>query len=80
MTGPGPGVWAKPRAGNPSAVAAAAMRRTSRRFMMAPGVAPFRAYGPPNALKVMMVWVSWMPGMTCTFSLMKWPMSVSLST
>src|SRR3954451_2773332 len=34
----------------------------------------------PNALKVMMVRVSWMPGSTCTFSLMKWPMSVSLST
>ena len=29
-----------------------------------------------NALKVMMVWVSWMPGMICTFSLTKWPMSV----
>ncbi len=29
-----------------------------------------------NALKVRMVRVSWMPGMTCTFSLMKWPMSV----
>src|SRR5260370_3675977 len=23
----------------------------------------------------MMVWVSWMPGMTCTFSLTKWPRS-----
>ncbi len=33
-----------------------------------------------NALKVMMVRVSWMPGMTCTFSLTKWPMSVSRST
>ncbi|MDB5654807.1 MAG: hypothetical protein JWQ94_2420 [Tardiphaga sp.] len=33
-----------------------------------------------NALKVMMVWVSWMPGMVCTFSLTKWPMSVALST
>jgi hypothetical protein len=39
------------------------------------------SYQPvPNALKVMMVWVSWMPGMTWTFSLTKWPMSVSLST
>ena len=39
-----------------------------------------RHYRPPNALKVMMVSVSWMPGMTCTFSFTKWPMSVSLST
>ena len=38
------------------------------------------AYFDPNALKVMMVWVSWMPGITWTFSLTKWPMSVSLST
>src|SRR5215211_3506386 len=30
-----------------------------------------------NALKVMMVRVSLMPGMVCTFSLTKWPMSVS---
>ena len=34
----------------------------------------------PNALNVMIVRVSWMPGMTCTFSLMKWPMSVASST
>jgi hypothetical protein len=34
----------------------------------------------PNALKVRMVRVSWMPGMVCTFSLMKWPMSVPAST
>ena len=34
----------------------------------------------PNALKVMMVRVSWMPGIVCTFSLMKWPMSVPSST
>src|SRR5215470_7334141 len=34
-------------------------------------------YRPPNALKVMMVSVSWMPGITCTFSFTKWPMSVS---
>ena len=33
-----------------------------------------------NALKVMMVRVSWMPGMVCTFSLTKWPMSVLSST
>ena len=33
-----------------------------------------------NALKVMMVRVSWMPGMVCTFSLTKWPMSVAAST
>ena len=33
-----------------------------------------------NALKVMMVRVSWMPGMTCTFSFTKWPMSVPVST
>ena len=39
-----------------------------------------RHYRPPNALKVMMVSVSWMPGSTCTFSFTKWPMSVSLST
>jgi hypothetical protein len=37
-------------------------------------------YFEPNALKVMMVWVSSMPGITWTFSLTKWPMSVSLST
>ncbi len=34
----------------------------------------------PNALKVMIVRVSWMPGMVCTFSLTKWPMSVPSST
>src|SRR5262249_60987501 len=45
-----------------------------------------RAYDPriltwaQNALKVMMVRVSWMPGMVCTFSLTKWPMSVLSST
>ncbi len=39
-----------------------------------------RHYRPPNALKVMMVSVSWIPGSTCTFSFTKWPMSVSLST
>ncbi len=33
-----------------------------------------------NALKVMMVRVSWMPGIVCTFSLTKWPMSVLSST
>ncbi len=33
-----------------------------------------------NALKVMMVRVSWMPGMICTFSFTKWPMSVPVST
>jgi hypothetical protein len=33
-----------------------------------------------NALNVMMVRVSWMPGMVCTFSLTKWPMSVLSST
>ena len=33
-----------------------------------------------NALNVMMVRVSWMPGMTCTFSLTKWPISVPSST
>ena len=35
-----------------------------------------RQVEPQNALKVMMVRVSWMPGMLCTFSLTKWPMSV----
>ena len=30
-----------------------------------------RAVSAANALKVMMVWVSWMPGMVCTFSLTK---------
>jgi mono/diheme cytochrome c family protein len=35
---------------------------------------------PPKALKVMMVWVFWIPGMICTFSFTKWPMSVPLST
>ena len=30
-----------------------------------------------NALKQMMVWVSWMPAIFCTFSLTKWPMSVA---
>ena len=33
-----------------------------------------------NALKVMIVLVSWMPGMVCTFSLTKWPISVPCST
>ena len=33
-----------------------------------------------NALKVRMVRVSWMPGMVCTFSLTKWPMSVPCCT
>ena len=33
-----------------------------------------------NALKQMIVWVSWMPGIFCTFSLTKWPMSVAWST
>ena len=33
--------------------------------------------GAQNALKQMMVWVSWMPGIFCTFSLTKWPMSVA---
>ena len=42
--------------------------------------------GPPlarsgqNALKVMIVRVSWMPGMTWIFSLTKWPMSTPVST
>jgi hypothetical protein len=39
-----------------------------------------RRIAPQNALKVMMVRVSWMPGMVCTFSLTKWPMSVFSST
>ena len=34
----------------------------------------------PNALKVMIVRVSWMPGMICTFSFTKWPISVASST
>ena len=34
----------------------------------------------PKALKVMMVRVSWMPAMVCTFSLTKCPMSVPSST
>ena len=33
-----------------------------------------------NALKQIIVWVSWMPGIICTFSLTKWPMSVACST
>ena len=33
-----------------------------------------------NALKVMIVRVSWMPGMTWIFSLTKWPMSMPVST
>ena len=37
-------------------------------------------YEPPNALKVMMVRVSATPGMVCTFSAMKWPISVEGST
>ncbi len=37
-------------------------------------------YEAPNALKVMMVRVSAMPGMVCTFSAMKWPISVGWST
>ena len=44
------------------------------------GVGDRRVYPVPNALKVMMVWVSWMPGITWIFSLTKWPISVSLST
>jgi drug/metabolite transporter (DMT)-like permease len=35
-----------------------------------------RRYEPPNALKVMMVRVSCTPGTVCTFSAMKWPMSI----
>ena len=34
----------------------------------------------PNALNVRMVRVSWMPAIVCTFSLMKWPMSMPGST
>ena len=34
----------------------------------------------PNALKVRMVRVSAMPGTVCTFSAMKWPMSIAGST
>src|ERR1700728_4519843 len=37
-------------------------------------------YEPPNALNVMMVWVSATPGMVCTFSAMKWPISIEGST
>ena len=37
-------------------------------------------YGPPKALNVMMVRVSCTPAMVCTFSAMKWPMSVVWST
>jgi drug/metabolite transporter (DMT)-like permease len=36
--------------------------------------------GAQNALNVIIVWVSWMPGMVCTFSFTKWPMSVLSST
>ena len=39
-----------------------------------------RDYGYPNALNVMIVRVSWMPGMICTFSFTKWPISVESST
>ena len=42
--------------------------------------APAAGDQPPKALKVMMVRVSWMPGMICTFSLTKWPISVPSST
>jgi len=36
-----------------------------------------RGYDAPNALKVMMVRVSATPGMVCTFSAMKWPISTA---
>src|SRR5579883_832590 len=39
-----------------------------------------RRHSAPNALKVMMVRVSATPGMVCTFSAMKWPISVEGST
>src|SRR5262249_14917937 len=41
---------------------------------------PRQSAASQNALNVMMVRVSWMPGMVCTFSLTKWPMSVLSST
>ena len=41
---------------------------------------PGRTSSGQNALKVMMVRVSWMPGTVCTFSFTKWPMSVPPST
>jgi hypothetical protein len=50
-----------------------------RREIPAPAANP-RGYDPPNALKVMMVRVSAIPGMVWTFSAMKWPMSVEGST
>ena len=37
-------------------------------------------YGPPKALNVIIVRVSCTPAMVCTFSAMKWPMSVVWST
>ena len=39
-----------------------------------------RRYDTPNALNVMIVRVSAMPGMHCTLSAMKWPISVASST
>ena len=49
-------------------------------FLIARSVGTFSAlkssYDAPKALKVMMVRVSWMPGMVCTFWAMKWPISV----
>ena len=53
-------------------------RRTAGRS--AAGGDARRRHEPPKALNVMMVRVSATPAMVCTFSAMKWPMSVEAST
>jgi hypothetical protein len=45
-----------------------------------PGALPQSAPVAQNALKVMIVRVSWIPGIVCTFSLTKCPISVPCST
>ncbi len=55
----------------------ALQRKTAARIAAGRNVR--RAYEPPNALKVMMVRVSATPGMVCTRSAIKWPISVAWS-
>src|SRR4029078_5815426 len=51
MTGPGPGVWAKPRDGSAVAAAAAVMRRKSPLFIVGPGDATGARLSPAERLE-----------------------------
>ena len=55
-------------------------RRQEQKVLAARQMLTRRRNGQLKALNVMMVCVSRMPDRQCTFSLTKWPMSVSLST